>query len=70
MAQQLTSAIAEVLLPHNKQLLAVIHGKTQFAAFDEKIRIAMKRKDQAKTALLAHIQQRDCAAREGGDESY
>jgi len=44
----------------NQQVRAVIDQDTDFARYDDLIHVAREQKDQAKYALIAHIEEHDC----------
>ena len=45
---------------HNQQTQAVIDGDSDFARFDDLIHMARERKDKAKYALIAHLEEHSC----------
>jgi hypothetical protein len=44
----------------NQQVLSVIEQDPEFARFDDLIHMAREKKDQAKYALMAHVDQHHC----------
>ena len=44
----------------NQQVRAVIDQDTDFARYDDLIHVAREQKDQAKYALIAHIEEHQC----------
>ena len=61
---QLTNALLvaahELTELQNQQVHAIIDGDPDFCRFDDLIHVARTSKDQAKYALLAHIEQHHC----------
>jgi hypothetical protein len=56
-------AVQELLEQQNRQTAAVIAGDPDFSRFDVLIHQAGERKDQAKYALLSHVEHHMCGAR-------
>jgi hypothetical protein len=44
----------------NQQVQSVIEQDTDFARFDDLIHVAKEQKDQAKYALIAHVEEHHC----------
>jgi len=63
LSQEFVNAIKELLSLQNQQTLAVIAGDPDFSRLEAGIPAAGERKDQAKYALLAHIEAHGCQAR-------
>jgi hypothetical protein len=57
------SAVQELLDQQNRQTAAVIAGDPDFSRFDVLIHQAGERKDQAKYALLSHVEDHGCGTR-------
>jgi hypothetical protein len=56
----LVAAAHELTEVQNQQVQAIIEGDADFCRFDDLIHVARATKDQAKYALLAHIEQHHC----------
>jgi hypothetical protein len=53
-------AIHELTQLHTQQTRAVIDGDSDFARFDVLIHMAIERKDEAKYALIRHMETHNC----------
>ncbi len=60
LTEALLAASHELTELQNQQVTAIIEGDPDFCRFDDLIHVARTAKDQAKYALLAHIEQHHC----------
>ena len=55
-----TDAVTELALLHEQQFMAVVAGDPDFHRFDELVRKATERRQQAKYAYLRHVSIHRC----------
>jgi hypothetical protein len=55
-----TAASHELMEIQHQQMLAVIEQDSDFARFDDLIHMAREKKDSAKYALIAHVDEHHC----------
>ena len=60
LTEEFLRAIHEVTNLHTEQTQAVIEGDPDFARFDVLIHLATERKEEAKYALMRHIEAHQC----------
>jgi hypothetical protein len=58
--REFSAAIHDLVEIQNQQTQAVIDGDPDFARFDLLLHMALERKDQAKYALIAHVESHHC----------
>jgi hypothetical protein len=61
LTQNFMRAIAEVAELYSQQKQAIIDGDPDYSRFDVLIHLAAEKKDNAKYALLAHIETHGCS---------
>jgi hypothetical protein len=58
--EELLSANHVLMELHSMQMEGIIHNEPDFARFDDLIHLAREKKEQAKYALIAHIETHSC----------
>jgi hypothetical protein len=54
------ASVQQLLELQRSQIEALIHGDPDFERFDVLIHVALERKDEAKYALMAHVDSHQC----------
>ena len=67
--QEFLESVRELLALQNQQTQAVIHEDPDFARFDILMHLAQEKKERAKYAWIAHVEQHHCDE-EQTDEPY
>ena len=60
LADEFLHAIRNLTRLHTQQSQAIIDGDTEFSRFDLLIHVALEAKEEAKYALISHIQSHNC----------
>jgi hypothetical protein len=60
LVEELLSANHVLMELHNMQIEGIIHNEPDFERFDDLIHLAREKKEQAKYALISHLETHSC----------
>jgi hypothetical protein len=69
LSNEFLAAVSELSAIQGQQTQAVIDGDSDFARFDVLLHLAQEKKERAKYAWIAHVEEHHCGEGEQADET-